>query len=460
MPGPGAPMKPTMRAILLLLAAVAMIAYTVAGDGRPAVQLAIVATPLVTFAYALVTRRLPSQRPWLLSVGGLIVLLIGQLTWPDWLDGSLGKAEGTPADLTLFASHSLFLMGTAMALRRRLASDASGLLDAALLGLCAGGPLWVWGVQPHLSDSATPLGLVLLMTDIFAISGVIGCMARMGAAKGPGRDSIIYLSLTGVLTLGALVTGRSELLLLAFLTIAAAPIQKDVAAVIEPLPASSAAPVTGRLTLIWLALALSVNPLLSAVQILRGSEAASLMLPVGTLLVIPLVLLRFHRLALQREQAERTLAHQASHDELTGLRNRRHMMAEIDRVLAGPSGATVFLCDLDGFKPINDRYGHLVGDEALKVVAARLDAVTRPGDVVGRLGGDEFLVVCAGVDAADLADRIRETLRLPMALSAGIVTIGVTVGSASAVAGSGTDRETLVGEADAAMYAGKSARAA
>ncbi|BBH67998.1 hypothetical protein ACTI_46830 [Actinoplanes sp. OR16] len=449
-----------MRAIFLLYAAAAMITYVVAGDGRSAVQLVIVATPLVTFAYALASRRLPHQRPWLISVGGLLLLLLGQLTWPGWLDGHIGQAESSPAELTLSASHGLFLLGTAAALRRRLAADASGLLDAALLGLCAGGPLWVWGVQPHLPSNASPLGLLLLMIDIFAISGVIGCLIRMGAARGPGRDSIVYLLFTAVLTLAALVTGRPEPLLMAFLTIAAAPLQRDAGAVTEPLP-SSGAPVAGRLTLIWLALALSVNPLLSAVQIMRGTSTASLMLPVGTLLVIPLVLLRFHRLAVQREEAERTLAHQASHDELTGLRNRRHVMAALDRALAGGSGVSVLLCDLDGFKPINDRYGHLVGDEALKVVAARLTAVTRPGDVVGRLGGDEFLVICDGVAPDDLAARIRETLRLPMALSAGVVSIGVTVGSASAPAGSSDlDREALVAEADAAMYAGKSARAA
>ncbi|RAK25817.1 diguanylate cyclase (GGDEF)-like protein [Actinoplanes lutulentus] len=445
--------------MFLLFAAVAMIVYTVAGDSRSAVQLFIVATPLATFAYALATRRLPRSRPWFLSVGGLIVLLIGQLSMPGWLDGHLGQAEGTASELTLSASHGLFLMGTAIALRRRLASDASGLLDAALLGLCAGGPLWVWGVQPHLTDAATPLGLLLLMIDVFAISGVIGCLIRMGASRGPGQDTILYLTLTAILTQTALVTGWTEPLLLAFLTIAAAPIQRGALEVTEPLP-SAGAPMLGRGHLSWLAVALSVNPLLTAVQIMRGNEAASLMLPVGTLLIVPLVLLRFHRLAVQREQAERTLEHQATHDELTGLRNRRHMMTSIDRALTGPAGVTVLLCDLDGFKPINDKYGHLAGDEALKVVAARLCAVTRPGDVVGRLGGDEFLVVCEGVDASELAQRIRETLRLPMALSTGVVTIGVTVGAASAEPGCGIDRETLIGTADAAMYAGKKARAA
>ena len=226
-------MKLRMRAFFLLFAA-AMITYVIAGDGRPVVQLVIVATPLLTFAYALASRRLPRHRPWLISVGGLILLLIGQLTWPGWLDGHLGRAEGTPAELTLSASHGLFLMGTAMALRRRLASDASGLLDAALLGLCAGGPLWVWGVQPHLPADVSPVGLLLLMIDVFAISGVIGCLVRMGVARGPGRDSIVYLLLTAVLTLTALVTGRPEPLLMAFLTIAGAPIQRDAAAVTEP----------------------------------------------------------------------------------------------------------------------------------------------------------------------------------------------------------------------------------
>ncbi|WP_051041922.1 GGDEF domain-containing protein [Actinoplanes missouriensis] len=446
-----------MRAYFLLFAAAAMIAYAVAGDGRPVVQLIIVATPLATFLYALASRRLPHQRPWAIAVGGLIVLLIGQLWWPGWLDGHVGRAEGNPAELTLSAAHGLFLMGTAMALRRRLASDVGGLVDAALLGLCAGGPLWVWGVQPHLNPDASALGELLLMIDVFAICGVIGCLIRMGAARGPGRGTIVYLLCTAVLTLAALATGRPEPLLLAFLTIGAAPIQPFAASVTEPVADGAA---TSRVTLRWLAVALCVNPLLTVVQIMRGDESASLMLAVGTLLVIPLVLLRFHRLSMQREQAERTLAHQASHDELTGLRNRRHMMVAIDDALAGPDGATVLLCDLDGFKPINDRYGHAAGDEALTVVAARLLAVTREDDVVGRLGGDEFLVVCPSADAGDLAARIEETLCSPMALSVGMITIGVTVGVASVPAGSGLGREAVVARADAAMYAGKAPRRA
>lgn len=447
-----------MRASFLLFAAVAMITHTVAGDGRPVVQTLIVATPLVTFAYALAARRLPHRRPWLFSIGGMALLLAGQLSWPGWLDGHLGRVGGTPAELTLSAAHGLFLLGTAMALRRRLASDASGLLDAAILGLCAGGPLWVWGIEPYLTAGAGP-GQLLLMIDVFAICGVVGCLVRMGAARGPGRDSILYLLLTAVLTLAALVTGRPEPLLLAFLTIAAAPIQAGAAAVTEPLPATGTTLMRSS-TLVLLALALSANPLLTVVQIMRGSETASLMLPVGTLLVIPLVLLRFHRLAVQRELAERTLAHQASHDELTGLRNRRDMLAAIDRALAGPDSVAVLLCDLDGFKPINDRYGHPVGDEALKVVADRLTAVAGPGDLLGRFGGDEFLVLCPAADADELSGRIRESLCRPMSLSAGVVTIGVTVGAASAPPGSGMSREALVGQADVAMYAGKAARAA
>ncbi|MEU4563776.1 GGDEF domain-containing protein [Actinoplanes sp. NPDC023936] len=454
------PMRVRMRAYFLLFAAAAMIAYAVAGDGRPVVQLIIVATPLATFLYALASRRLPHQRPWAIAVGGLIVLLVGQLSWPGWLDEHVGRAGGTPAELTLSAAHGLFLMGTAMALRRRLASDVGGLVDAALLGLCAGGPLWVWGVQPHLESDTSSLGELLLMVDVFAICGVIGCLVRMGAARGPGRGTIVYLLLTAVLTLAGLAAGRPEPLLLAFLTIGAAPIQPLAASVTEPVSASVTDPVSGRVTLRWLAVALCVNPLLTVVQIMRGDQSASLMLAVGTLLVIPLVLLRFHRLSVQREHAERTLAHQASHDELTGLRNRRHMMVAIDDALRGPDGATVLLCDLDGFKPINDRFGHAAGDEALTVVAARLTAVTRENDVVGRLGGDEFLVVCPSSDAGDLAARIEETLRLPMALSAGVITIGATVGAASVPAGSGLGREAVVARADAAMYARKAPRRA
>jgi diguanylate cyclase (GGDEF)-like protein len=165
-------------------------------------------------------------------------------------------------------------------------------------------------------------------------------------------------------------------------------------------------------------------------------------------------------MSILRGRAERTLAHHANHDELTGLHNRRHVYAEIDRALAELKAGeldevAVLLFDLDGFKPINDRYGHHAGDEVLRAVAARLSAAAEPGDVVGRLGGDEFLVLRRGRGAGNLAQQVADLLSLPIGVDGATVLVGVSAGSADARCGADVDRDALIGRADADMYAVK-----
>ncbi|MEV6301961.1 GGDEF domain-containing protein [Actinoplanes sp. NPDC051861] len=456
--------------LLLLTTAGGLVAYQVAGhDGRPVVQTVVAVFPFLTWVLALSSGHLGHRRPWLIAIMGLALLVAAQVAWPAHVrDGHLGAAGTGGPDLTLSVSHGLFLIGTAMAVRRRMAADISGILDGALLGLCAGGPVWVWVIQPHLSPAVTGMGQMLLLVDVLTLCCVIGGFVRMSTARGPGRGPMLYLLATGALTLvaislGATTAGQENrwaagLWLVAFLTLAAGPLLPGAYAVTEP--ADAGARPRDRANLGWFAAALSVNPLISAVQILRGSDSADLLLAVGTLMVIPLVLFRIRGLTVQRERAERTLAYQASHDELTGLRNRRHVLADIETALAALrrgeiGGLTVLLCDLDGFKPVNDRYGHQVGDEALQAVAARLRTVTEPGDTVARLGGDEFLVVRREATAGDLRERIEQALREPMDLTPGPVTLGVTIGTACAGPGDTIDREALVARADAAMYTGK-----
>ncbi|MEV0900297.1 GGDEF domain-containing protein [Actinoplanes sp. NPDC049802] len=180
------------------------------------------------------------------------------------------------------------------------------------------------------------------------------------------------------------------------------------------------------------------------------------------------MVLRLRLLSAQRARAERTLAYQAHHDELTGLYNRRHIVARIDeemRVLDSGRLAevTLMLCDLDGFKPVNDRMGHQAGDMVLQEVARRLTAAVREQDLVGRLGGDEFVLLLRGeypAGGVPIADRITESLRAPIDVAGTDVHIGASVGTAVARAGAGLDRETLIAQADAAMYAVKARRRA
>lgn len=161
----------------------------------------------------------------------------------------------------------------------------------------------------------------------------------------------------------------------------------------------------------------------------------------------------------------------ATYDALTGCHNRASTMRELDRILAAPGEATgtpesgphdagVVFIDLDQFKPVNDHYGHSVGDQLLVEVAGRLRACTRVDDVVGRIGGDEFVVISPGVaDTAaldDLAMRVRGALNGEVTLAVGLVPLRASVGAI--LAALGADAGVVLAEADAAMYTAKRAR--
>ncbi|NJC72604.1 GGDEF domain-containing protein [Planosporangium thailandense] len=454
----------------------ATISYALADPaGRTVVYALVTLVPVTTFLLALRAGHLPDRVPWGAAIGGLALLTLSHLVWPDWIPAHhLGRAEGSLTDLTMNVSHTLFLVGTGAALRRHAVHDSGGLLDAAMVGLCAGGPLWEWVIRPHLGPDASPFGQVMLLLDLLTLAGVGGCLLRIGVTAKKARGPLGYLiacdaftllaNATAVLTVHGPSVWTAEFMMLGYLTLAAAPLHP--AAPYCTLPEPTAGRATGHPHLGWLGAALCANPLIAAVQTIRGGAGSSLLLPVGTLLVIPLVLLRFQQLSAQRDRAERTLAHHASHDELTGLYNRRHIVAEIDRALdevrqGALDGIALVLCDLDGFKPVNDRMGHQAGDLVLQTVAARLAGCLRGDDVVGRLGGDEFLILCRGAPeraVAQLIERIPRAVGTPVELAGVTVTVGVTIGSAIAGTATTLDRDALIGQADATMYAGKAGR--
>lgn len=171
------------------------------------------------------------------------------------------------------------------------------------------------------------------------------------------------------------------------------------------------------------------------------------------------------RQAAQRETYEKEiLLSLAYSDPLTGLTNRRGLQdALVDAMKAARPNALVglFVLDLDRFKPVNDRYGHDVGDDLLRVEAKRLRAAVRDGDTVARTGGDEFVVVVTGLRSEAEADQIANTLvtelSKPVSLqtvSDGPLSVGVTVGYALAPL-QASDPHGLMLSADRAMYEGK-----
>ncbi len=159
-----------------------------------------------------------------------------------------------------------------------------------------------------------------------------------------------------------------------------------------------------------------------------------------------------------RRRAHQLLRHQATHDELTGLANRRVLAERTEEALAVDGRPAVLLLDLDRFKNINDSLGHDRGDELLIAVADRLRLAVRPDDLVVRLGGDEFAVLVAGpvdeVDARRLADRLRQTLATPLRVAGQDVFPSASIGIA--VADAPTSVADMLRRADTAMYRAKS----
>jgi diguanylate cyclase (GGDEF)-like protein len=157
------------------------------------------------------------------------------------------------------------------------------------------------------------------------------------------------------------------------------------------------------------------------------------------------------------------IAFQAAHDALTGLPNRALIIDRIEQYLHRHgrfgTGATVLFIDLDNFKAVNDNFGHTVGDELLRAVARRVGEVLRESDTLGRLGGDEFIVVsnCVPPDDAPelICRRTLDALREPFVLeSAGSVPITVTA-SIGVATGAHGPAEEILQDADIAMYRAK-----
>jgi len=161
--------------------------------------------------------------------------------------------------------------------------------------------------------------------------------------------------------------------------------------------------------------------------------------------------------------AEAELDHRARHDQLTGLLNRREALIQIEAITArldrrGGHTAVLFI-DVDKFKQVNDTYGHAAGDAVLQVLAERLRATLREGDLTARLGGDELLVALQGIDdlaqAVAVAEKIRALGNQPILHEGAAIVSSLSIGVALARGGESID--DLIARADQAMYRAKQA---
>jgi diguanylate cyclase (GGDEF)-like protein len=181
-------------------------------------------------------------------------------------------------------------------------------------------------------------------------------------------------------------------------------------------------------------------------------------------LLLVLTRAREHALGMVQEKTGQ-LRHQALHDGLTGLPNRVLVLDRAEQMLARARRqhlrvAALYL-DIDGFKQVNDTFGHATGDALLRIVAARLESVIRAGDTAARLGGDEFVILLDGatfdLDPEMVAERVGEVLRQPYDLNDDIgreLTVTASIGIAT---GERESAEDLLRDADLALYEAKAA---
>lgn len=162
-------------------------------------------------------------------------------------------------------------------------------------------------------------------------------------------------------------------------------------------------------------------------------------------------------------EAQAALHHQATHDDLTGLWNRATILDSFEQELARArredTDLSVIIGDVDHFKHINDRYGHLAGDAVLREIAQRLKSCMRSSDSVGRYGGEEFLMVFPGCNtekSLNIADRLVTELGCrPIETSEGSFDVTMSFGIASVNGSQEQDVDSIIRSADQALYNAK-----
>jgi diguanylate cyclase len=466
-----------------------------------------------------------ADAPWTrrdLALGGVAVLLLSAVFL-------LTRNTGQPRPLLITVELALALACFGRALTRRAGRRASLALGAGLLAWALGGIAWALEsppttpsvadffsllfyplaamallllVGPELQQRRTSAWLNAAMAGLgtaaicsaFAFDGVVrvsGSTASVAVSLAYPVGAVVLFALAlGVVVLAPRHPGRTLL----FALWAALLAVVGIASLHEPSPSAlgSGAPLDLLVPAAMVALTGAVwlrarpgqrSPLAEKaprVAILVLVSVASVVLLVlgnlGRVNVIALglagatIIVAATRMAVSlHEQRALNVSQQqqATTDDLTGLGNRRRLLDELQRALAGmPEGATqasglaLLLIDLDHFKEINDSFGHQTGDALLREIGPRIRQVVRRNDLVARLGGDEFAVVLYGADAykaTAVARRITTLLQEPIDVSTASLHVGASIGVALAPEHA-TSADDLIRCADIAMYRAKNER--
>ncbi|WP_284044128.1 GGDEF domain-containing protein [Actinoplanes sp. M2I2] len=424
-------------------------------------------------AVVLGLRRAPAgaRVPWWLMLASLTFYDLGNIAWilVTTVGGRI-TGDGGIADL-FYAAGGVLVLGASIAVvRLQGRGDVGGVIDSVITAVALGGVLWDAVLLPALTRQDVPVGRqVSLFVTILMITGTLGAMLRVSLVSPAGRTASVRLFTAGVaLTLAGTVAAAltvdahgvrpdwtNLVFLAAYAVLGGAAVHPSVALVTSPGRAPKDDLSGARLT--FLGVMLALTPLVGGGRAVLGLPTDGILIALSSAALVPLVMVRVARLAAQRRAAERALHRLATRDGLTGLANRGACLDHLATSLEEGADLAVLFCDLDGFKPVNDRLGHAAGDELLIAVADRLSTCVRDSDLVSRFGGDEFVLICRGPDAVGVvADRIAGLTRRPFTAAGEQVLIGVSVGVARRRPADTTD--DLINRADQAMYEAKKSK--
>ncbi|WP_332662140.1 putative bifunctional diguanylate cyclase/phosphodiesterase [Aeromicrobium sp.] len=415
--------------------------------------------------------------PWYLMAAGQGAWVTGDLLYdlPD-----LVSTNPPASDLAYLAAYPLLAAGLAVLVHsRRPGRDTAGVIDSAIVTVGVGLLSWVLVADPIVDDSSTPwveraIAAAYPAGDILLLALVVRLMAAPGTRSAAYRLLVAAaIPLIAADTAFAMQTGTTYAAVLdgfwlvSYVLFGAAALHPTMARLSTP-TAVRTAPFTAR-RLAALAAAVLVAPVLLIANLTHGLQVDTWTIVLGASVLSLLVVARMaynieeiRSTARQRDQLRSDLFHEASHDSLTGMANGPYMRQQIGAALRrgrrGGSSVGLLVVDLDDFDEINDRFGHGVGDLVLRSVGQRLRSLVRDVDVVGRLGGDQFVVLIDSVasdhDAMIMAAHLLPTINQPVEVSGRTIPICASIGVTTSMDG-GTEADHLLHEANVAIRRAK-----
>ncbi|GIF15973.1 hypothetical protein Ate01nite_60050 [Actinoplanes teichomyceticus] len=409
------------------------------------------------------------RRPWVLVALAQSLWLLGDLIELAYYYFSVGVPSVGIADVCWLSGYPLIAVALTMMARRRAPGRMRGaVLDGLTLAVAAGLAAWQFLIVPLLG-TGTSLAETIVpplypVADVVLLAGILFIALSPGTRGAPTLlvlgAVVLYLAidvsynvLPYFLDYG-LVERIGPLIMLGNALLIAACLHRGRDELTRP---GSHVKVLHPSRVLFLGLAFLTAPALTLIQ--EGLEKNAVATLVATALSTGFVLARFTLAVREQERAQAQLAYQARHDALTGLPNRAMLTDEMDRTLPPRSGpVAVLYLDLDGFKQVNDEYGHEAGDAVLTAVAGRLSSAVRNTDLVVRLGGDEFVLFCpelAADDAIRLAERVVADVARPIPFRGRMLDVGASVGIAAYGRGEPARERDALRAADSAMYEAK-----